>query len=268
MAENGFNNEKTMGVILDGTGFGTDGCLWGFEILVGDYIDFERAYHLAYVPLPGGEAAIHNPWKTAIAYLTTFLGEEGRKYGRMFFQDKDANVIESMVLNKFNSPLASGCGRLFDAISAILGICLESTYEGQAAIELGELVLDEGQNFSHMQYKYEISGEAVMPNGILEGVVHDRLAGVPVHTISARFHTTLVAIISETVERVREKTGINNVVLSGGTFQNRYLFRETKKALTNRKFDILYHHHVPANDGGISLGQAMIAHWRWKLRTS
>ena len=107
-----------------------------------------------------------------------------------------------------------------------------------------------------------------MPTGILEGVVHDRLAGVPVHTISGRFHTTLVAIISEAVERVREKTGINKVALSGGTFQNRYLFRETKKALTNKEFDILYHHHVPANDGGISLGQAMVAHWRWKLRTS
>ncbi len=107
-----------------------------------------------------------------------------------------------------------------------------------------------------------------MPTSILEGVVHDHLAEVPVHTISARFHTTLVAIISEAVERVREKTGINKVALSGGTFQNRYLFRETKKVLTNKEFDILYHHHVPANDGGISLGQAMVAHWRWKLRTS
>ena len=268
MAEYGLGNEKTIGVILDGTGFGSDGYLWGFEILIGDYIDFERAYHLAYVPLPGGEAAIHSPWKTAIAYLTTFLGEEGRKYGRMLFQDKDVNVIESMVMNKFNSPLACGCGRLFDAVSAILGICLESTYEGQAAIELGELVLDEMYNHPHGQYKYEISGEAIMPTGILEGVVHDHLAGVPVHTISARFHTTLVAIISEAVERVREKTGINKVALSGGTFQNRYLFRETKKVLTNKEFDILYHHHVPANDGGISLGQAMVAHWRWKLRTS
>jgi hydrogenase maturation protein HypF len=267
LAELGLDNERVIGVILDGTGFGTDRCLWGFEILIGDYIGFERAYHLAYVPLPGGETSIHNPWKTAIAYLITFLGEEGRRYGRTLFQNEDVNVIEQMVLKRFNAPLACGCGRLFDAVSAILGICRESTYEGQAAIELGELVPDDKQNIYHGQYKYDISGKTITPTGILEEVVRDRLAGVPVHTISARFHATLVAIISEAVERVREKTGINKVALSGGTFQNRYLFRETKRTLTNGKFDILYHHSVPANDGGISLGQAMAAHWRWKLRT-
>ena len=268
MAEYGIDNEKLIGVILDGTGYGTDGCLWGFEILIGDYVEFQRAYHLAYVPLPGGEASIHHPWRTAVAYLTTFMGDEGSKYGRVIFQNKDVNVIESMILNKFNSPLACGCGRLFDAVSAILGICLEATYEGQAAIELGEMLVDEPHNHSLNVYDYEITDESIVPTGIVKGVVHDRLAGLPVHTISKRFHDTLVAIIVEIAIRVRETTGINSIALSGWTFQNRYLFRETKKALTNREFDILYHHHIPANDGGISLGQAMVAHWRWKLRTS
>jgi hydrogenase maturation protein HypF len=105
-----------------------------------------------------------------------------------------------------------------------------------------------------------------MPTGILRGVMHDLLAGVPVSIISKRFHDTIVSIIVETVVSIREKTGLNSVALSGGTFQNRYLFREIKTDLTNRDFDILYHHHVPANDGGISLGQAMVAHWRWKLK--
>lgn len=268
MAESRLGNDKTIGVILDGTGFGKDRCLWGFEILIGDYIDFERAYHLAYVPLPGGETAIRHPWIVAIAYLVTFLGEEGRKYGKLFFKDKDTDLIEQMMANQFNSPLTSGCGRLLDAVSAILGICLESTYEGQAAIELGELSLDEPQERSLNPYRYEISGDTIVPAGILEEVIHDRVAGIPIHTISARFHDTLVAIISDTVEKIRTETGLNKVALSGGTFQNKFLFRETIKALTNREFDILYHHHVPANDGGISLGQAMVAHWRWKLRTS
>lgn len=266
IAEYGVGNEKTIGVILDGTGFGTDGCLWGFEILMGDYIDFERICHLAYVPLPGGEASIRHPWMTAIAYLVTFLGEEGKEYGRELFHHRDIHVVEHMALNRFNSPLACGCGRLFDAVSSMLGICLENTYEGQAAIELGELLMDDSLQTSYNPYGYEISGDTIIPTGILKGVAHDRLAGVPVNIISKRFHDTLVAIISEVLIKAREKTGLNRVALSGGTFQNTYLFREMKKTLTNRNFDILYHHHLPANDGGISLGQAMVAHWRWKMK--
>jgi hydrogenase maturation protein HypF len=266
MAECGLKNEKIIGVILDGTGFGTDGCLWGFEILTGDYIEYERAYHLAYIPLPGGEISIRQPWRTAVAYLVTFLGKQGKDYGRILFRDRNIRLVEQMVERRFNSPLAGGCGRLFDAISSILGICFENTYEGQAAIELGERLPGDSRQTFNSPYNYEISRDTIVPTGILKGVVQDLLAGVPVHTISKRFHDTIVAIITETVVNIRQETFLNRVALSGGTFQNKYLFREMKKALTKLDFDVLYHHHVPANDGGISLGQAMVAHWRWKQR--
>lgn len=268
MAENALNNENIIGIILDGTGFGADQCFWGFEILLGNYVDFKRLYHLAYIPLPGGEASIRHPWRTAISYLVTFLGDKGKECGRMLFRNKDVQVVEEMVTKGFNAPLACGCGRLFDAVSAIIGVCSETTYEGQAAIELGELLLPESNYEPYNPYSYSIHGDTITPKGFIDGVVNDCLAGLSVHAISKRFHDTIVAIISECVVNAKKETGLNRVALSGGTFQNRYLLKEVKKVLSERGFDILYHRHVPANDGGISLGQAMVAHWRWKLKNS
>jgi len=263
MAENGLENEETIGIILDGTGYGTDGCLWGFEILTGNYVDFKRRIHLAYVPLPGGEIAIRQPWRTAVAYLITFSGNEGKRYARRFLKNKNMEIVEQLIANRFNTPLASGCGRLFDAISALLGICLENTYEGQAAIELGEIVMESLEDRFLKPYPYEIEKDIILPKRILEGVIYDRLKGISVETISTKFHLTLVNIICNAVERVSADTGLKRVVLSGGTWQNPYLFKKTKQTLSNKGYDVLYHQMVPANDGGIALGQAMVAHWKW-----
>ncbi|OPY75465.1 MAG: Carbamoyltransferase HypF [Syntrophorhabdus sp. PtaU1.Bin050] len=266
MADNNLENEKTIGVILDGTGYGTDGHLWGFEVLVGDYTEFDRLYHLAYVPLPGGEAAIRQPWRTALAYLHTFLGDKAGEYARMLFADKNIRFVERMIADRFNSPLSSGCGRLFDAVSAILGVCFENTYEGQAAIELGELVVDMPLESTHSPYDYEIEDGTILPGKMLDGVIRDHLQGIPTDTISARFHQTLVAIICDLAGRASSQTGLRQIALSGGTWQNTYLFRAAKRALNAQGFEVLYHHHVPANDGAIALGQAMAAHWRWRKK--
>lgn len=263
MAENGFPNETCIGVILDGTGYGTDGSLWGFEIFTGNYIDFKREFHLANVPLPGGETAIKQPWRTAVSYLITFLGDEGKKYAETIFKDKDVLTIEKIVKTGFNSPLACGCGRLFDAVSAILGVCLENTYEGQAAIELGEPVLENDKSFTTDSYEYEIKKDIIDPEKILRGVVSDKLSGLAAAEIAAKFHNTLADIICDVVKRISSDTGIKKVILSGGTWHNSYLFKKVKNKLRNSGYEVFYHKKVPTNDGCIALGQAMVAHWRW-----
>lgn len=266
LAENGISDEEVIGVILDGTGYGLDGTLWGFEILIGGYRRFRRLCHLAYVPLPGGDAAIRQPWRSAVSYLLTFLGDEGKKAASVVFRgvvnSKDIDIIGNMIGSSFNSPLSSSCGRLFDAVSALLGICLENTYEGQAAIELGEMVSeDNSPNIS--LYHYEIKDNVIMPGEIIRGVVKDILDGLPARVISTKFHHTLAVVIVDAVSRIGGATRIKKVALSGGTWNNRYLFRTVKNMLSNRGFEVLYHRQVPAGDGGISLGQAVIADWGW-----
>ncbi|MDD3653464.1 MAG: carbamoyltransferase HypF [Desulfotomaculaceae bacterium] len=259
---------EAIGVILDGTGYGSDGHLWGFEILTGSDKNFSRRYHLAYVPLPGGEMAIRYTWRSAVGYLITFLGDDGKKHAGSVFKGKvsptDLNLVIKMAETGFNSPLSSGCGRLFDAVSAILGVCLENTYEGQAAVELGEAVRESAAGGGVYPYSYDLAGEEIRPGPTLAGILADRLAGEPVELVSTRFHLTIISMIVETVERVSAATGLRNVVLSGGVWQNRFLFRAAKEALSARGFKVLYHRQVPANDGGIALGQVMIAHRRWQ----
>lgn len=272
LAENGLGNEEVIGVLLDGTGYGTDGCLWGFEVFTGNYEDFQRRLHLAYVPLPGGEAAVRQPWRTATAYLLTFLGEAGKKCAKELFPGKELAAIEKMVRSGFNSPLSSGCGRLFDAVAAILGLCLENTYEGQAAVELAEALPeglddnDDGNGDDWSCYSYEIKEGIIRPEKMLAAIVNEKTAGLPVPSISLKFHRTLVNIVVTAAESVSAATGIKKVALSGGTWQNPYLFRNAKRCLTERGFDVLYHRQVPANDSGLALGQALIAHWRWRKK--
>lgn len=264
LAENGLEEEEVIGVILDGTGYGMDGRLWGFEILTGSYAGFRRWFHLAYVPLPGGEIAVRQPWRTAVSYLLTFLGDEGKRFAGAAFGEREVELVERILSRGFNSPLSSGCGRLFDAVAAILGICLENTYEGQAAVELAELALEPVEGFYLPPYSYEIREGVISPGKIIAGVVDDKMNGVSLEVISTRFHYTLVCIICDVVKQVAAATGLRQVALSGGTWQNRYLFLVAREFLTRRGYEVLYHRQVPANDGGIALGQAMIAHWRWQ----
>ncbi len=263
MAENMLENEDVIGVILDGTGYGTDGCLWGFEFLTGNYTDFERRLHLSYVPLPGGEAAVREPWRMAYSFLSTFLGEQGRKYGRLLLPGQDLDTIDRMISAGINTPLASSCGRLFDAVSALLGICSVNTYEGQAAIELGEYAVIGEHSQLLTPYPFDIDQGLILPGRLLDGIVKDKLSGLSPRFISTRFHLTMAEIVREGALYVRASTGIWKVVLSGGTWQNTVLFGEAKNLLTGSGFEVYYHRQVPTNDGGIALGQALIAHWKF-----
>lgn len=254
LAESGL--EQAIGVILDGTGYGTDGNLWGFEFLVGDYRHFERLFHLAYVPLPGGERAIKEPWRVAISYLLTFLHEEGELFAQRIFGNQRVEITKRMIEANFNSPLSSGCGRFFDAISAMLNICLKNAYEGQAACELSEIVLEEGLDDF---YGYEIQGDVILPTMILQGAMRDISSGVPAAVISTKFHNSIVQMIGELVQRIREERGLDVVVLSGGSFQNRYLLKKARELLQSKGLRVFSNRHVPVNDGGIGLGQALIA---------
>ncbi|MEW5762534.1 MAG: carbamoyltransferase HypF [Bacillota bacterium] len=257
-------DEKAIGVILDGTGYGLDGSLWGFEILTGDYLDFTRELHLAPVPLPGGEQAVRHPWRTAVAYLVTHLGEGGRRVARALFGSKgrELEIVERLIASGFNSPPSSGCGRFFDAVAAVLGVCERSTYEGQAAIELGELVREPREGRDLEPYPFRIEGDVILPAGTIAGVVADLERGRDRAFIATRFHNTVLEMVREGVRRVANRTGLDLVALSGGTWQNRYLFARAKEELARDGFRVIWHREVPANDGGLCLGQAAIARAR------
>jgi len=269
MAENKVE-DPTIGVILDGTGYGHDGTIWGFEILEGDAVGFQRLYHLNYVPLPGGERSVRFPWRMAVVYLLQALGEEGRriaerKYGE---REDELNIVVAQMQSGFNSPLTSSCGRLFDAVSSLLNICHENTYEGQAAIEMSELLIRVPPVTQLDPYPYKIKDRSINLEDTIKSIIADAENGVPKEVVTKRFHDTIVKLIVDAVNKARAKTGITTVVLSGGTWQNRYLLSTTSEILKKEGYKVLYHSKVPSNDGGIALGQAIIAYQRWKKHVS
>lgn len=263
MAENHLN-EKVIGIALDGTGFGDDGRLWGSEMMVCDYREYQRAAHLSYFPMPGGEVAIKEPWRLGISLLYQAFGKEFPVEKIPLFRNagvdgKKADFILQMIDKKINSPETSGMGRFFDGISAILGVRETISFEGQAAIEL-EMIACEEDNLSHYDYSWDedemISVDAAM---IVKGVVADLLLNEDISVISRKFHTTIIYLYSDLCGVVRDKTGLNKVTLSGGVFQNGILLEGFVKRLEGLGFDVYTHQQVPTNDGGIALGQAIIA---------
>lgn len=271
MADN-FLQEKVIGAILDGTGYGLDGVSWGFEILTGDYVNFQRQIHMDYIPLPGGDRAVSNPWRTAVSYLFKYCGEAAEGLAKSIFPGKEneIGIIKNMLDTGFNTPLASSSGRFFDGVSALLGICLYVSYEGQAAVELGDLVpwlkgKDAEQwvkDFS--PYPFKINHDVIDPQGTVLALINDIQKGRPIKDIARRFHDTVVQIIVQSVDMVSKRTGIKKVVFSGGSWQNRYLVMLTRYFLEKRGCQVFCHQKVPTNDGGLSLGQTMVAYWRWK----
>ncbi len=267
MAENGVS-EEVIGVAFDGTGYGTDGHIWGGEFLLADCRRFRRLGHLKYVPLPGGEAAIRRPYRMAVSHLLSAFGEEALDLPLELWAQIEATelaLVHRMMAAKVNSPLTSSCGRLFDAVSALLGVRGVVNYEGQAAIEMEMLAaagVDEVYDWSRPS-SYPI---IIDPAPVLRGVVSDLRRGVDVAVISARFHNTIAEIIVGVSQAARERTGINRVALSGGVFQNIYLLGRTLDRLESQGFEALIHHQVPTNDGGIALGQAVIANARLSKR--
>ncbi|MFQ5605020.1 MAG: carbamoyltransferase HypF [bacterium] len=261
MAENGVET-PTIGIILDGTGYGTDGTIWGGEVLIGDARRFERYAWLEPVALPGGAAAIRQPWRMALSYLFQAFGRELFQLELTFVQRvrrQQAEVIVQMIEKQVNAPLTSSCGRLFDAVSALLNIRHEINFEAQAAIEL-EMALDPGCLDTYEDRLLARPSKGALPvDRLIKAVVADIQKGTAVGKISARFHRTLGEIFLKSAQLARTEAGINRVGLSGGVFQNPYLFEYLIQRLKAHDFEVLTHKQVPANDGGLALGQLVIA---------
>ncbi len=261
MAENHLEG-RVIGLALDGTGYGTDGRIWGGEVLLADYDGFERAAHLAYVPLPGGEAAIREPWRMALSYLVRHFGcDFVRKLPVVAgVPEKNLNVFFGMMEQGINSPLTSSCGRLFDAVAAMAGIRRQVNYEAQAAIEL-EMASGNSRDESGYPFDLIADGEGwiIDTRSLFEALLRDIDQRVAIADISRRFHNGLVEVLAEVSCRLRERSGLQRVCLSGGTFQNVYLFEGLCKRMRAAGFQVFTHSEVPAGDGGLSLGQALVA---------
>ncbi|HVA01524.1 MAG TPA: carbamoyltransferase HypF [Terriglobia bacterium] len=260
MAENHLR-EKVIGVAFDGTGYGTDGQIWGGEFMVADFGGFERRAHFRYIPLAGGDTAVRQPWRSALSYLReTFGGKISGLDLPLFRQipQRKLALVETMLAKGINTVDTSSCGRLFDAVASILGLRHEINFEGQAAIDL-EMAAEENVDAS---YPFDIlAGEPweIDMRPAIKHIVLDIQHGKPVGEIAAVFHNTLAKVIGEVCQRLRAAEGLNKVCLSGGTFQNMLLLARAVAELRARGFEIFLHANVPPNDGGISLGQALIA---------
>jgi hydrogenase maturation protein HypF len=259
MAENHLR-EKVIGVAMDGTGFGTDGTIWGGEFLIADLAGFERRAHLRTVPLPGGDAAIRQPWRMALSYIRDSLGSQTHDdlAGFRVVPATHFKLVDTMLARGIQTVQTSSCGRLFDAVAALLGMGSEVTFEGQAAI-----ALETGADSSVTdRYEFDLrQGEPIEVDlrQTIASIVRDIRRGRREGEVSACFHNTLSAAIVEVCCHIRKSDGLNRVCLSGGVFQNHLLLGLTVVQLRRFGFGVFLHAMVPANDGGISLGQAVIA---------
>ncbi len=262
MAENHLDG-SVIGFALDGTGYGTDGCIWGGEVLIAGYENFERAAHLEYIPLPGGSAAIREPWRMAVSYLAHHFGRDFLGLSIPFVRQIDRQKTETllrMIEHKVNSPLTSSCGRLFDAVAALIGIRQQVSYEAQAAIEL-EMAITPSDDNAAYPLGLIPDGEhwLIATRPLFEALLNDLSTDVPAGSISRRFHNGLVEALVQIANLLRKQTGLDRVCLSGGTFHNVYLSQRLESRLSAAEFEVFPHAEVPAGDGGLSLGQALVA---------
>lgn len=264
MAEN-YLKEKVIGISWDGTGYGTDNAIWGGEFLIADYKEFERAGHFRYVPLPGGDKAIREPYRIALSHLYDTYGADFLKLDIPFInqnKDKTKNIFK-MIDSRINTVETSSAGRLFDAVSSIINGIDAVTFEGEAAVKL-EMMADQSITDSYKTQKPEDRRQKpeypmiIDTRILIKEIINDLLNGVCHSVISSKFHNTLAEIIAEVCKKIKIDTGIDRVVLSGGCFQNIFLLDRTLDKLGN-EFNTYIHKDVPTNDGGISLGQAVIA---------
>jgi len=265
LVENGVR-EPVIGVAFDGTGYGSDGNIWGGEFLVCDPKGFKRLAHLEYLPMPGGDIAIRKPYRMALGYLFTLLGKDTPLESLPIIgqvPNEEVEIIKKQLEQGLNTPLTSSAGRLFDAVSALAGVRGEIEFEAQAAIELEMLAPDDAGRFDTYPFTIELESGMLLVRlkELIAAVVSDVTSGVPAATISGRFHRTAADMITETCHIISEKTGIKSVALSGGVFQNRLLLNLAIDMLGKEGFKVFSHRIVPCNDGGIALGQAVIAHF-------
>lgn len=260
MAENQIQG-PVIGLAFDGTGLGTDHTIWGGEVLIADYLNFKRAAHLAYVPMPGSSMAIKEPWRMAISHLISFFRDNPLPSDIPLIQtieEEKVATIAAMVKKKINAPMTSSLGRLFDAAAALLGLGYTVTFEGQAAMAL-EMIADRSVSEHYDLPICDGDPIQIETAPLIGQVVTDLQKKIPHGVISAKFHHTLTITFAEICRRLHKKTGIDKVVLSGGVFQNALLLKGLSTALNRCNFNIYMHRLVPTNDGGISLGQAAVA---------
>ncbi|MCJ7432708.1 MAG: carbamoyltransferase HypF, partial [Anaerolineales bacterium] len=257
MADNELDNRKVIGMAFDGTGYGIDGAIWGGEILVADYAGFERAAHLEYLPLPGGDAAIRKTWRIAVGYAHA-LGLDISDLPFMRTLDSQAvNVVHVQVDKHLNTVNTSSMGRLFDAVAALAGVRMEVSYEAQAAIELEALARNHVA--SAEPYPYHLQDNIILLKELIIAVIQSIRRNESPGLIGARFHKTIATLSVDAACRIREQTGLNEVALSGGVWQNKLLFELTMAGLEKNDFIVYFHRQTPSNDGGVALGQAVIS---------
>lgn len=279
MAENSLT-DKIIGVAFDGTGYGIDKNLWGGEFLVCDTKSFQRFAHFKYIPLPGGEIAIRQCWRTALSYLWNSMNDntDSPSYKTRFMDLLDSlgfvkkygflkieNILKIIDDRKF-SPLSSGAGRLFDAVSALIGICDTNTFEGEAASALEKLIcMQEVLTDSNYHFLIDNCNPYILDfSPMIREILEDIKNSVSAATISVKFHNTLIKAIGVEADIMRRETGINKIALSGGVFQNKFIVEGAYKTLSVNGFDVYINKEVPSNDGGISLGQAYILSYMLK----
>jgi len=258
MADNGLTGaEPVIALAFDGTGYGADGAIWGAEILVATYRDYERLLHLEYLPLAGGDAAIRRPWRTAVGFAAALdLAVEDLPFLKTL-DPREVETVRTQAARGLNAPPVSSMGRLFDAVAALAGICTKIDYEAQGAIELEELA--RAGIGAEGEYPFTLDGESIRVRDLLAAVIRDVRAGESAASIGARFHNTVRTIALKSAQSVRSTRGIRGVVLSGGVWQNALLLALATDALREAGFEVYTHRCVPANDGGLALGQAMVA---------
>jgi hydrogenase maturation protein HypF len=252
---------EVMGVAFDGTGYGLDAAIWGGEFMVANATRFERVAHLRYMPLPGGDAAVRNPCRVALAYLWAMgiqWTDDLAPYNQL--TEMERGLLLRQLERGLNCVPTSSMGRLFDAVSSLLGLRHRISYEAQAAIELE--VAAEPFLHNHPSYMFTHEGIHIDAAPVLSGIVADLRGGFPVGAIAAGFHHAVATMVSDVARRTRSTMGLNTVALSGGVFQNAVLSTLVKHLLTTSGFDVRTHRLVPPNDGGLALGQAYIGAYR------
>lgn len=249
--------EPVIGISYDGVGYGTDGNIWGSEALIADYNEFNRISHFEYVPLPGGDLATKQPWRSGLSYLYHTFGINCKNLDIPFLTTigiKKTNQLIEAIDHSVNSPLCCSAGRLFDAIAAILGICHKSNYHAEAPLRL------ENHLTNHTNESYTFSGDRIIScKGMIQEIVKDIQKCKPLELIVTKFHNTVASIAMYQVHLARKESNINKVVLSGGTFQNKYVTEKIVPLLRKNQYDVYYPQVVPCNDGGIALGQLAVA---------
>ncbi len=256
MAEHGLD-EKVIGIAFDGVGLGDDNKIWGGEFFVCDLADYERITHFDYVKMPGGDKATKNPWRMAVSYLHHYFGRDFNFHSLDFLKDIsdfDLEFVLEMLDKNLNCPETSSCGRLFDAVSALANCCTVGSFHAEAPMRLEAAINKSCDETYHFEAGSPINLKPIF-EGILESLSKKEEQGI----ISAKFHNTIINIIFAIVKKLRAERGINKVVLSGGSFQNRFMLEKVEKLLSGNNFEVYSHQETPSNDGSLALGQLVIA---------